>query len=182
MTDTNYKYQKEMDYLPFKKRFIKAARPMFIIQAVILILFTSISFKLSLLFLFLLAFCAIALVTALFAYRIRKRVVYFLKGIRITNDHIANLELYRKDERFDHQLNLESLDVVLGVSGGGRHGRLTFTIEFFYDGQLLGKQSDLGKWKSSLVKELFSTIKNFKGETLTAKEARLLKMKRSFLR
>jgi hypothetical protein len=95
---------------------------------------------------------------------------------------VASLEMYRKDERFDHQLNLENLDVALEVTGGGRRGRLTFTIVFSYEGKVLGKQSDLGKWKSSTVKELFSTIKNLKGETLTSEEARLLKLKRSFLR
>jgi hypothetical protein len=182
MTATNYKYQQDMDYVPFKKRMIKASRSLFIIQGLVLTVFASFSYKIGSLYVFLLALGAVAIALVIFLYRIRKRIFYFLKGIRITNDHVASLEMYRKDERFDHQLNLENLDVALEVTGGGRRGRLTFTIVFSYEGKVLGKQSDLGKWKSSTVKELFSTIKNLKGETLTSEEARLLKLKRSFLR
>ena len=91
------------------------------------------------------------------------------------------MDMYRKDEKFAHQLNIENLDVEFEVSGGGRRGRLTFSVLFSYEGKLLGKQSDLGKWKTSEVKELFSTIKQLKGESLTPKEADLLKMKRRFL-
>ncbi|EAY31563.1 hypothetical protein M23134_05069 [Microscilla marina ATCC 23134] len=182
MTETSYKYQQEMAYRPFKKRIIRATRSLLIIQGIVLAVFISFSYRLNSIYLLLFALSGILLSSVLFLYRIRKRVFYFLKGIRITNDHIVSLELYRKNEKFDHQLNLESLDVALKTVGGGRSGRLTFIIEFSYEGKLLGKQSDLGKWKSGQIKELFSTIKNFKGEALTSEEASLLKTKRGFLK
>jgi hypothetical protein len=41
MTATNYKYQQDMDYVPFKKRMIKASRSLFIIQGLVLTVFAS---------------------------------------------------------------------------------------------------------------------------------------------
>lgn len=180
MAETNYKYEREMEYVPFKKRFMKASRTMFIIQTLLLALVASISIRFSIYTLFLLFLGIVGLSALFYVYLMRKKNKYFLKSVKITNDHVINLEMYRKNEKIDHQMNLENLDITLEVTGGGRSGRLTFTIVFSYKDQLIGQQSDFGKWKTHYVKDLFSTIKNYKGESLTVKEADLLKLKRGF--
>ncbi|HAS45425.1 MAG TPA: hypothetical protein DCS93_33385 [Microscillaceae bacterium] len=181
MSETTYKYEKILPYVPFKKRYLRASRLFFIFQGLLLVMFLSISLQYRIFSILLMGICAVALVSVIYIFRIRKKTKYFLQSIKITQDHVVSMEMYRKDEKFDHQVNLENLDVDFEVTGGGRRGRLTFTIVFAYNDQLLGQQSDLGKWKTSEVKELYSSIKQYKGESLTPKEADLLKMKRRLL-
>ncbi|OJJ19558.1 hypothetical protein BKI52_22385 [marine bacterium AO1-C] len=181
MSETTYKYEKNLPFVPFKKRYLRASRLFFMLQGLLLVMFLSISLQYRIFSILLLAIGAITLVSVIYIFRIRKKTKYFLQSIKITNDHVVSMAMYRKDEKFDHQLNLENLDVTFEVTGGGRRGRLTFAVVFAYNGQTLGKQSDLGKWKTSEVKELFSSIKQYKGESLTPKEADLLRMKRGFL-
>ena len=181
MSETTHKYQKNLSYVPFKKRYLRASRLFFVLQGFILVMFLSIALQYRILSVFLIAIGAVGLVSVIYIFRVRQQTKYFLQSIDITNDHIVSMTMYRKDEQFDHQLNLENLEVTFEVTGGGRRGRLTFAVVFAYDGQTLGKQSDLGQWKTSAIKDLYSTIKQFKGESLTPKEADLLRMKRRLL-
>lgn len=161
-------YQKDLFYIPFKQRYLRASYPMIILMGIMWIVVLVVNIN---------AFpfyaCITALITLAHVGWMHKTHQYFLKTIWVSHDQHIHLLICRKDQEVSEEFKLSDLNLTLKVLKRARRSDV-LTLEFFHKNQLIVKQRNISSWEAKDIKDVFLALKALLKETLTSREAKII--------